>query len=104
MSCVVTQEKGLIASSNNHPVLCWFSTHHVYTFSLLITKRNTPYRSLCVFFDFCLCLFRSVPMTQEETSILYSFLEFFIVVTLVDTSISVFKRLFEDVLLYVFKE
>ena len=82
-------------------LLSRLAANHVDAWSLLEHIRDTTDGCLRVFLNLRLSLLCSVPVTEEETTVLHSLLELIIVLTLIDMSVAEVLGLLEDISLNV---
>ena len=93
----------LITSCDDDTCYGWLAAYHIYTWSLLVCEWHATDSSLSLLLDLCLGLGCTVPMAEEETTVLHTLLELLVVVALVNVSITVSTSLLEDILLDVFQ-
>ena len=96
--------RSLVRTSDNHAAFRWLTSNHVHTRSLLNSEWHASYCGLSLLLDSCLSLGSTVPVAQEESTILNLLLELLVVLALVDVSITIVLSLLEDVLLDVLKQ
>ena len=89
----------LVASRNQHTALSRLARYHIHTRCLLESEWHTTDCCLCFFLDLCLGLGSTVPVAEEEATILNLLLELLVVVALIDMSITECACLLEDILL-----
>ena len=93
----------LITSCDDDTGYGWLAAYHIYTWSLLVSERHAADGSLSLLLNLSLGLGCTVPMAEEETTVLHTLLELLVVVALINVSITVSTSFLEDIFLDVFQ-
>src|SRR5574344_5714 len=81
-----------------------FARDHVRTRSLFEVERHATYCSLRILLDLSFSLGSAVPVAEEEPAIRYALLEFIVIITFEDMSVTESLGFIEDIILDIIKQ